>query len=1007
MEEDKIDMAYEALEDKVKAEDLDRVYVKAHLLQRKDIIQILKPKSNLEWEEVIKKVLERYQEREDQVICAARRGRYRSGVDLPLRHLKLPATMRDAEGKTILHHAVYAKDDKGFPKWSLKSLRSLLEDHHCFVNAVDYEGRTCLHILAERAPSVHSLKRDGQIAQDPDVWLKMAKILIEFGCRSVQDYSEHLPHEIAKQNGNVQLSNYLQQEYQKLVVENAEESDSFEELVAAAQENDVKNLEKLLVHVSPLLPLDATQDPLTEAVKRGNLDAALVLMCAGAPLCGLPLDCITPLEAAHGRADLLALLPAILRKEYANKLKDEASRISSRDPQSVDLQENIEGFATEVEEIGPKAVWRFTRDYEEDKEARSKKARELLCAAAGLGLPLSCQMLGLEDVHLHPLPREDTPIRSALKGKKENMLYILFRDLHMSLSAESDSRLPSAFYKEALKSELKKFKQFCIRMKLLAGEEPDSLLHELSGALNGSLKSSISKDMMLCISGYGLVLLLSKFIKHTDINCVIDDISGFTMLHVSALYGRLAMVEYLLFNGADINIESKDGFTAAHVAAMKGQMECVAYLQAFQSRGRTEAEQDTSTIPVSIHELAEGYKALVKEFSPLLLPAKFGLDILSKPQDESRTKLILQRKMEHLNISDNDSFRTYIADWRRKARNGNTIEREMESLLQEMGGKTNSKFKGKLVQRDPKSTVVNDFTNDFLQMFWEVEKKSYGDYQVIHNSEEVCSIEVKYEDQKMNAIAKRFREEFYDEVKTTLATYKFKIPTIWRSYPRIAMEEIGVTIYLVWYDGNITRQVRVLIVPLLRTGYPEDTDGLPALVRDCLQEEVPVYITRTKENGKWIYVMTQLEDMIVSRLTDEQQLVLSACRFLCNVLNPCWWFPRVQSKRHGSIWHSYAISASDVPDHKQIVTLFLEEITQTQEKDWESSKFLERVSGVYKRATYNDNSNNPRTLERLKTFLDPKHSHFIPSSGALAIVDALSSLQMEVPKSRRRHIFVC
>lgn len=65
--------------------------------------------------------------------------------------------------------------------------------------------------MAEAATSGRSLLRDGRYAEGPKVWIDMARILIEFGCRSVHDCSKQLPHEIAKQNGNVQLSNYLQQ----------------------------------------------------------------------------------------------------------------------------------------------------------------------------------------------------------------------------------------------------------------------------------------------------------------------------------------------------------------------------------------------------------------------------------------------------------------------------------------------------------------------------------------------------------------------------------------------------------------------------------------------------------------------------------------------------------------------------------------------------------------------------------------------------------------------------
>nr|XP_027208653.1 uncharacterized protein LOC113802304 isoform X2 [Penaeus vannamei] len=73
-----------------------------------------------------------YLRREDEVMVAAKSGHYRQGVDKLLRFYELPATLRDTDGKTILHHAVSAKDDNGYPKWTLESLRSLLENHDCY-----------------------------------------------------------------------------------------------------------------------------------------------------------------------------------------------------------------------------------------------------------------------------------------------------------------------------------------------------------------------------------------------------------------------------------------------------------------------------------------------------------------------------------------------------------------------------------------------------------------------------------------------------------------------------------------------------------------------------------------------------------------------------------------------------------------------------------------------------------------------------------------------------------
>lgn len=81
-----------------------------------------------------------YRQREEELMVAAKSGSYRLGVDALLRRNELPATLRDAEGRTILHHAASARDTKGAPLWTADNIRSFLANHTCFVNAVDYQG---------------------------------------------------------------------------------------------------------------------------------------------------------------------------------------------------------------------------------------------------------------------------------------------------------------------------------------------------------------------------------------------------------------------------------------------------------------------------------------------------------------------------------------------------------------------------------------------------------------------------------------------------------------------------------------------------------------------------------------------------------------------------------------------------------------------------------------------------------------------------------------------------
>lgn len=967
-------------------DNIDSALVEAHLLRRTNVIPILKEESQLKENDVIKKVLKEYRQREEELMVAAKSGSYRLGVDALLRRNELPATLRDAEGRTILHHAASARDTKGAPLWTADNIRSFLANHTCFVNAVDYQGRTCLHLLAQDAAmSSHEITWDGLHVTVSKAWLRMAKLLVLHGCRPGPDSSGEFPHESAKRNGLLKLATYLEQAYQHSVRVKSKDASLFQELVTAVRGNSVKEIRNLLLRETHLLPLDARHDPLTEAVRRGHLEAATMLLSAGAPLCGRPLVSITPLEAAHGKADLPGLLPAILRKEYVNKLKHEANIIKGGGRET-HLRDNVEKLAAELDDVGPKATWVFLKDYE-DRKDRSKMARELLCAAAGLGLPLTCQMFGLEDVHLHPLPREANPVSSALKANKQETLYVLFRDLHMSLSLGSDSRLPQEFLDEVLGNEIKNFEKHCKRIKAFAGKSGASLKEELDRALEGSLKDNISKDMLLIISRYGLVLLLQRLRGWISFNTMVHDLTGFTMLHISALYGTLAMVEYLLFNGADIACKSRDGFTAEEVAAMKGNRECMEYLEFYRLHESNDANKTSGSDLANV--LAEGYKAQVEDFSTLLLPEEFGMGILSEPQESTMMKLLLKKKIEKLGISDNDSFRRFIEKWRVEPVSKNVIEEEVKNILKEVVEKPHSKFIGRIIQRHSEAIPEGNFPYDSLQIYWQVDSELYKDFQIRHNSKDrsVCSIDVSLKDGTKPPCLSRFKEDFYTEIRETLLTYKFKTPNVWLTYPCIYMMFIGVTIYLLWQDDKgRTRQVRVLIVPVLKTDYPGDASP-PPLASECLQQGASVYVTSIGEGRQWTYVMTQLEEMILYQLTEEKKLVLLACKFLEAVLNPCWWFPREQSRRHGRTWRSYAVSLSGLADTRQLLTLFLEEVSETRDEQWEPSKFLERVLSVYRRAT-----RKGEVRADVKIFLDPKHSVFTPSDRVLSVTDFLSTL---------------
>jgi hypothetical protein len=60
-----------------------------------------------------------------------------------------------------------------------------------------------------------------------------------------------------------------------------------------------------------------------------------------------------------------------------------------------------------------------------------------------------------------------------------------------------------------------------------------------------------------------------------DINGVLDERAGPSLLTTAALYHRLGMIDLLLENGADVNIQNGDGYTPLMLAARKGDLDTV------------------------------------------------------------------------------------------------------------------------------------------------------------------------------------------------------------------------------------------------------------------------------------------------------------------------------------------------------------------------------------------------------------------------------------------------
>jgi ankyrin repeat protein len=88
------------------------------------------------------------------------------------------------------------------------------------------------------------------------------------------------------------------------------------------------------------------------------------------------------------------------------------------------------------------------------------------------------------------------------------------------------------------------------------------------------------------------IALLSKKPDMIDVNKVIDEEQGLTLLHCAAYYGKLNPVRALVENfGADLNKKDYRGSTPLHIAVLTKHQAVAIYLGEKMSKNGTEVHK--------------------------------------------------------------------------------------------------------------------------------------------------------------------------------------------------------------------------------------------------------------------------------------------------------------------------------------------------------------------------------------------------------------------------------
>ncbi|CAL4177864.1 unnamed protein product, partial [Meganyctiphanes norvegica] len=290
----------------------------AHLLGDKRITTLFKKHLNIESstasEDLISFTLKTLEMRISEVFSAAKCGQYQRGVSVLLKKHSLPGTIRNSNGWSLVHYIAAAKFSDGRPAWESTDIRNFFKEQIFYINAIDHWGNTALHILATQEDNKKVLW-EGKEHEAKDVWIGMAKLLVEFGCDPrIANHQYLLPHERATNCRNHEMSQYLKEIFDGYKpIKHEACSDKFDDLLNAVKHNHTLEITKHLEEHIPMI-MYGKEFLLNEALRSSHAEAVFLLLCAGVEICNCSMEDLTPLEVAHNTIGLPALFPALMRK---------------------------------------------------------------------------------------------------------------------------------------------------------------------------------------------------------------------------------------------------------------------------------------------------------------------------------------------------------------------------------------------------------------------------------------------------------------------------------------------------------------------------------------------------------------------------------------------------------------------------------------------------------------------------------------------------------------------
>lgn len=943
-------------------------YEEAHQRGRSNILHLLEAfmhkQPHVPQNDMILQVLQAHMKKVDAVFEAASGGQYRytGGVDVLLRAYSLPGTVQDQHGRSLLHYAASVMLADEGPLWLAPDIRSLVEDHGVYVNAVDFNGFTALHSLTEKASTCErNTCWDGKALSVKEAWVNLANLLMSLGCDPrLSNHQNKYPHQVARDSGNAHLANHLAKAVGNLgMISSTESIRRFSDFAEASKTGNVKVMQDLLMKGVKVLPLGSHKDPLLEAIQGGHRDAVFLLLSAGAPLCAHGLVGDTPFEAAHNTNGLPALFPALIRKAFCDRLNAEIEMIPGSDDLQNIMSDGMAYLKTTAETSGHKLEEELGTWLDRWPTSSSVNYTDMLAMASSLGLTLTCQLLGVAGVQLNPLPNHLHPLVMAVNNSHHETAYSLCRDLKMNpySTACNLDNISEQLANDLLESELQKFERK-LRKKEVGDSVTADLLDYAKGVKEGQTDKQ-NKTFMYLLAELSLVTILHRIrmCSSVDINGIVHDASGSTMLHIAAAYGKINMVEYLLSQGANHACMTFGGLAAVHLAAVRGHKACMEYMVEF-----TQNDIECSA-GMKSGVIFHNFKENVKKHHLDILSCQESSVIANTKGDHAKAKLILTYRCEKLGIKSSTSLWDSMTQELKKTEH--LLSKDFESsvksdaqMLFDKIGQVDKRFVGKIVPSFPLGEKTEFFLPESFEFYLELDSYSAlldgcisikeMERNEVKNGEYIIGISSEMDQDLF--IGATFKNSFCKAVHEALAATSFKYLAL--VPPFLAHTSTGVCIYTLYHYKQRVLLLRLMLSPVLKAPFPRKLQlhKLPEHFQNHLEANDHEHIGNTSE-GNWIYMFNFTFKSIIAGVKEEEYIVLQACFYFARLLSTCWWLPKQEKRRNGRAWQIYPVGVN-VPSPRTLKSLFLQELIEEHEQHWDKEHFIERIISVLKRASY-------------------------------------------------------